>query len=113
MSCAPSQDTALFLRLHRALWRMLRRARPPAMIPTVSVHLSKVGRLEERSGDLFAPLPPADRRRGEQVAVAVDHINRQQAVALLAVPRYRPEQALAGGIAPICAGLYTTPPKCL
>lgn len=77
MSCAPSQDTALFLRLHRALWRTLWRAGPPAMIATVSVHLGNVGRLEERSGDLFAPLAPADRTRGEQVAVAVDHINRR------------------------------------
>lgn len=77
MSCAPSQDTALFLRLHRALWRALWRAGPPALVATVGVHLGNVTRLADRSGDLFAPIAPADRTRGERVAVAVDHVNRR------------------------------------
>lgn len=77
MSCAASQDTALFLRLHRALWRMLWRVGAPAKIATVGVHLGNVGLLTERAGDLFAPLAPADRTRGERVALAVDHVNRR------------------------------------
>jgi len=36
-----------------------------------------VTRLADRSGDLFAPIAPADRTRGEWVAVAVDHVNRR------------------------------------
>lgn len=77
MSCTPSQDTAVFLRLHRALWRALWRAGPPAIVATVGVHLGNVSRLADRSGELFAPLAPADRTPGERVAVAVDHINRR------------------------------------
>lgn len=75
VSCAPSQDTAYFLRLHRALWSSLWRAEPPAAVHSVGVHMGNVSLLQDRAGDLFAPLAPADRTRGEQVSIAVDQIN--------------------------------------
>ena len=75
--CASSQDTAVFLRLHRALWRVLWRASPSATVATVGVHLGNVALLRDRPGELFASLAPAERTSGERVAVAVDHINRR------------------------------------
>ncbi|MFN8679971.1 UMUC-like DNA-repair protein [Paracoccus sp. P2] len=75
VSCFPNQDTAFFLRLHRALWRSLWRDGRPGQVIAVSVQLGNVGLLTERQGDLLAPLRPAERTRGEQVSAAVDQIN--------------------------------------
>lgn len=75
VNCFPTQDTAIFLRLHRALWvRLWRTARPGAVI-SVGVHLGEVGLIEERRGDLLFPLAPAELTRGEQVSRALDQIN--------------------------------------
>lgn len=75
MSCFPTQDTAAFLRLHRALWADLwRRLRPGAII-SLGVNLTEVGMLDDRRGDLLLPLAPAELTRGEQVSRAVDQIN--------------------------------------
>lgn len=75
IKCFPSQDTAFFLRLHRALWRRFWRDRRPGSVVSVGVHLADVELLRDRRGDLFAPLAPAERTRGERVSVAVDQIN--------------------------------------
>lgn len=75
MSCFASQDTAFFLRLHRALWIRLWRGGRPGQVVSVHVQLGDVRLLDERQGDLLAPLAPAERTRGEHVSVAVDQIN--------------------------------------
>lgn len=75
MSCFASQDTAFFLRLHRALWLRLWRGGKPGAVISVHVQLGEVAMLEDRQGDLLAPLAPAELTRGEQVSVAVDQIN--------------------------------------
>lgn len=75
VSCFPTQDTAFFLRLHRALWRALWRNGPPGPVISLGVNLTEVDLLEQRQGDLLAPLAPAERTRGEVVSVAVDQIN--------------------------------------
>lgn len=75
VKCFPSQDTAFFLRLHRAMWRRLWREGKPGFIVSVGVHLGEVEMLQDRRGDLFAPLVPAERTRGERVSAAVDQIN--------------------------------------
>lgn len=75
VSCFPSQDTAFFLRLHRALWRALWRAGRPGQVLSLGVNLTDVTLLDHRQGDLLAPLTPAERTRGERVSVAVDQIN--------------------------------------
>lgn len=77
VKCAPRQDTAEFLRINRALWRaawpVIRRQK----LFGVSVHLGDVGLLDERVGDLLAPLAPAERSAGERASVAVDFINQR------------------------------------
>lgn len=75
VSCFPNQDTAFFLRLHRALWRSLWRNVRPGRVIAVGVQLGDVSLLGERQGDLLKPLAPAERTRGEQVSAAVDQIN--------------------------------------
>jgi DNA polymerase-4 len=77
LKCQASQDTGYFLALHRQLWQQLYRTRRPAGILSVSVHLGDVTLLQDRPGDLFAPLAPAERSRGEQVSAVVDLINRR------------------------------------
>ena len=75
VSCFPTQDTAIFLRLHRALWvRLWRSARPGAII-SLGVHLGDVDLLTARQGDLLLPLAPSELTRGEQVSKALDQIN--------------------------------------
>lgn len=75
MSCFPTQDTAFFLRLHRALWRALWRNGRPGSVIALGVNLTEVDLLDRRQGDLLAPISPAERTRGECVSVAVDQIN--------------------------------------
>ena len=75
VSCFPTQDTAFFLRLHRSLWIRLWRSGTPGAVISVHVQLDDVSMLDDRHGDLLAPLAPAERTRGERVAVAVDQIN--------------------------------------
>lgn len=75
LSCFPTQDTAFFLRLHRALWRALWRSGRQGPVISLGVNLTEVDLLDHRQGDLLAPLAPAERTRGERVSVAVDQIN--------------------------------------
>lgn len=75
MKCFPSQDTAFFFRIHRALWRAMWRAGPPGKMISLGVHLGDIGLLVERRGDLLRPVAPAERTRGENVTRAVDQIN--------------------------------------
>lgn len=75
MSCFASQDTAVFLRIHRVLWVRLWRGGRPGPVLSIHVHLDAVAMLDQRQGDLLAPLAPAERTRGEHVSAAVDHIN--------------------------------------
>ena len=75
VKCAPSQDTATFLRINRELWRaawpVLRRAK----LASIGVHLGDVDMLLARSGDLLRPLKPGGLSRDERAARAVDFIN--------------------------------------
>lgn len=75
VTCFSSQDTAFFLRLHRALWKALWRNGRPGKIIAVGVQLGDVSHLAERQGDLLKPLAAAEKTRGEQVSAAVDQIN--------------------------------------
>ena len=75
VSCAASQDTAIFLRINRALWR---RAWPYIRghrIVAVGVQLGHVEYLTNRNGDMLRHLPAAAMTRGERAAAAVDFIN--------------------------------------
>ena len=75
VSCFPTQDTAIFLRLHRALWIRLWRSVRPGAIISLGVHLGDVDLLTARQGDLFLPIAPTELTRGEQVSKALDQIN--------------------------------------
>ncbi|MDP0925695.1 UMUC-like DNA-repair protein [Paracoccus onubensis] len=74
---ASTQDTAEFLRINRALWI---RAWPYVRwkkLLGIGVHLGDVDMLENRIGDLLAPLAPAERSAGERASAAVDFINQR------------------------------------
>jgi len=73
--CAQSQDTRLFLRINRAIWRAAWRHLRGREILSVGVHLGNVELLDRRNGDLLRGLRPSERTAGEQVAAAVDFIN--------------------------------------
>jgi len=75
MTCAVSQDTALFLRINRQLWRDLWPHLRGYRLAAIGVHLSRVELLSHRNGDLLLGLPAAERTNGEKVATAVDFIN--------------------------------------
>lgn len=75
VSCFPTQDTAIFLRLHRALWVRLWRGLRPGAVISLGVNLTDVGLLDDRGGDLLMPVAPAELTRGEQVSRALDQIN--------------------------------------
>jgi DNA polymerase-4 len=76
LRCFPTQDTAFLLRIHRSLWRAYWRSKgPKGKVISIGVHLGDVEMLSERRGDLFHPLSPAERTRGENVSRAVDQIN--------------------------------------
>lgn len=72
---APSQDTANFLRIHRQLWREAWGYARPRKILSLSVNLSSVSYLNDRTGDLLLPLAPGVKTRGERVAAVVDMLN--------------------------------------
>ncbi len=77
MKCEASQDTAYFLHLHRQLWIQLWRQLRTRTVLSVGVHLGDVSLLEERPGDLFAPLEPATPSTGERLSGIVDLINNR------------------------------------
>ena len=77
ISCMASCDTAYFLKLHRALWERQLAVRGPSVILSISVHLGKVSKLEDRTGDLLLPVAPATQTTGEQVSKLMDQINRR------------------------------------
>lgn len=73
--CEATQATHDLLGHHRMLWRAAWPHIRGKKLISVSVHLGKVGLLEERTGDLLRPLKPAERTRAEMVSVALDQIN--------------------------------------
>jgi len=73
--CGQSQDTAVFLRINRHLWRRAWPRLRGQKILAISVHLGSVELLTRRNGDLLAPLAAAGRSDGERIAAAVDFIN--------------------------------------
>ena len=75
LRCAATQDTAEFLRINRRLWHSAWPAIRGSQLLAVGIHLGDVALLVERSGDLLAPLAPAERSQGERVSVAADFIN--------------------------------------
>jgi DNA polymerase-4 len=75
ISCAQTQDTSVFLRINKSLWRQAWPYLRGQKIMTVSVQLGKVDLLERRNGDLLRALPAATRTKGERAAAAVDFIN--------------------------------------
>lgn len=75
IKCAASQDTAIFLRINKSLWRRAWPHLRGQRIVTVGIQLGKVDLLDHRNGDLLRALPAAERTRGEKAAAAVDFIN--------------------------------------
>lgn len=75
LRCAQSQDTAMFLRINRHLWRRIWPDLRGRRLAAIGVHLGDVDLLERRNGDLLRPLTPGERSPGERLSVAVDFIN--------------------------------------
>ena len=75
VSSAASQDTLVFLRINRLLWRAAWAAIRGHRIIAVGVQLGNVEFLSNRNGDMLRELPAAAKTRGEQAAAAVDFIN--------------------------------------
>lgn len=75
MTCAASQDSALFLQINRQIWRDLWPHLRGHRLAAIGVHLSRVELLAHRNGDLLLGLPAAEQTSGEKVAAAVDFIN--------------------------------------
>ena len=75
-SVAATQDTRAFLNIYMRLWAELK-SRRPALIGSLSVHLGDVIPLDQRSGELFLPLAPAEQSRNEKLAAVVDRINHR------------------------------------
>ncbi len=75
VSCAESQDTRIFLRLNRSIWRGLWPKLRGRRIVSVGVQLGKVELLTRRNGDLLRGLRAAEQTPGERAAAAVDFIN--------------------------------------
>ena len=73
---AATQDTRAFLRIYMGLWAELK-SRRPMLIGSLSVHLGDVLPLDQRSGELFLPLAPAEQSRDEKLAAVVDRINHR------------------------------------
>jgi len=72
----PSQDTRAFLGIYETLWHDLLRS-TPRTIGSLSVQLSPVIPLSQRSGELFLPLEPAKQNRSERLSAVVDRINHR------------------------------------
>lgn len=73
---AATQDTRFILTIYEALWSELSALRPRAIL-SVGVHLGEVIKLEDRNGDLFAPLSPGRANDREKLSAAVDRLNRR------------------------------------
>ncbi|WP_456389096.1 Y-family DNA polymerase [Profundibacter sp.] len=71
-----SQDTQIMLNIFENLWRKMMRNQP-RIIGSVSVQLSDVLPLSQRSGELFLPLEPAAQNRSEKLSAVVDRINHR------------------------------------
>ena len=62
------------LNIFKNLWRKMM-WNLPRIIGSVSVQLSDVLPLSQRSGELFLPLAPAVQNRNEKLSAVVDRIN--------------------------------------
>ncbi len=71
-----SQDTQIMLNIFENLWRKMLIIQPN-VIGSVSVQLSDVLPLSQRSGELFLPLEPAAQNRNEKLSAVVDRINHR------------------------------------
>ena len=71
-----SQDTQIMLNIFENLWHKMM-ATQPRIIGSVSVQLSDVLPLSQRSGELFLPLEPAAQNRSEKLSAVVDRINHR------------------------------------
>lgn len=74
---AATQDTAEFLRINRTLWIEAWPRIRRAQLLGIGVQLGDVDMLDNRIGDLLAPLAPAERSAGERASAAVDFINQR------------------------------------
>ncbi len=71
----PTQDTLLFLKLNKQLWRKMYDARHPNRIASIGVHLGEVQTLERRSGEMLLPLETGSASAGEKLGAIMDNIN--------------------------------------
>ncbi|KZK98967.1 DNA polymerase IV [Pseudovibrio sp. Ad5] len=81
-SCVASQDTALFLSIYEHLWQIMIKRRP-YLVGSISVQLTDVLPLAERSGELFNFPEPGKPNPNEKLATAVDQINRRYKTRLV------------------------------
>lgn len=73
----PSQETADFLDAVEILWAELVATANPQLLLSVGVHLAGLVLLDKRTGDLFLPVAPGERTRGERLSRAIDDLNRR------------------------------------
>mgnify|MGYP003626910378 FL=1 len=72
----PTMDTKFIMTVYEDIWRGMQR-RTNSDVLSVSVHLGDLVKLNERTGDLFAPLEPGRPNRPEMLAITIDRINRR------------------------------------
>lgn len=88
--CEASQATHDMLAHHKALWRLAWPSIRGRKLASISVNLSKVGMIEDRTGDLLRPLKPAERAKAEIVSAALDQINMRFGPDTISVGVNRP-----------------------
>ena len=75
-SIASTQDTRLLLNVYERLWKQME-IDGLGQVLSVSVHLGKLIQIIDRPGDWFLPCDPGRPTRQEQLACAIDRINRR------------------------------------
>lgn len=71
----PTQDTLLFLRLNKQLWRKMYDRKHPIRISSIGIHLGEVRKLDDRSGEMLLPLDAGRASSGEALGSIMDKIN--------------------------------------
>ncbi|AUQ99314.1 DNA polymerase Y family protein [Phaeobacter inhibens] len=71
----PTQDTRAFLAIYDNLTARFAAGRD--YTTSISVNLTNLVLLKDRSGELFLPLEPGKANRSEQLSTTIDHINRR------------------------------------
>jgi len=92
ITCAPAQDTALFLRLNRALWRQAWRDIRHHRIISIGIHLGAVALLDARPGDFLLGIEPGRPTSGEKLGTMLDRINDRFGMGTIRYGLNRPHE---------------------